>query len=635
MTATLNDTGSLLQLIISSVSNNMVSETVSFSATNAGYAINPAFCGLSYEKSQLTGNLFVSGNTSLISVFSQIGPAVLRLGGSSVDSTCWGGVSNLTAITAAQVDAFAGFVNALPTNWHVIYGINMVVNSPTNCAAEAVCAANALGSRLLGFEIGNEPDLYHDNTNYFPSNYSYSNFLPAWRALAAGITNAVPGWAITNRGNGWTLTGPASSYNTSGYTMPFATNEAGIISMLTQHYYRNSASATNATMAVLLTLDTNLSATLSNVVGAATANHLPLGFRMDESGSFSGGGNSVSSEYGAALWTLDVMFTEAMYGCQGVNFHGGWDGTYSPIWTEGSTVVGIGPEFYGLKFFSLASQGSAVPAVLSPSPSVNFTAYGVRLTNGAMSAILLNKETNTSVQVALNLGTNVAAAQPMVLIGSALDITSGYTLGGAAINPDGSWAGGFQPAIPATNGQLTVTVLPMSAVWLNPNLPPLLSPFVNRSVIAGSNFSVASQANDPNEPPLPLRYALSAQPAGAGINAATGLVSWRPAISQSGTSNLFTVMVTNTASLAATQSFWVGVIAPQKPQFGPPISSGHVLSLTITGSTGPDYTIQGATNLAASSWQTMFFTNTPLLPLHWSDTNVSRPQFFYRVLLGP
>ncbi|MGN6556242.1 MAG: hypothetical protein ACTHLW_21230, partial [Verrucomicrobiota bacterium] len=60
--------------------------TVSFSPTNPGLPINPAFCGLSYEKSQLTGSLFVSNNISLINMLGQIAPAVLRLGGSTVDT---------------------------------------------------------------------------------------------------------------------------------------------------------------------------------------------------------------------------------------------------------------------------------------------------------------------------------------------------------------------------------------------------------------------------------------------------------------------------------------------------------------------------------------------------------------------
>ncbi len=634
MVATLNDTGSQLQLVVTAVNNPVVAETVSVSPGNPGSVINPAFCGLSYEKAGLTGGLFTSNNVSLLAMFSQISPAVLRIGGNSVDTTCWGGVSNLPAITPSQVDAFAGFVKALPSSWHVIYGINMVVNSPTNCVAEAAYAAHALGSRLLGFEIGNEPDLYHD---WVSPTYGYAQFLPQWQALAAGITNTVPGWAVTNGGNGWVLTGPASSYNTKGYTMPFATNAAGEISLITQHYYRGSGTNVNSTMALLLTPDPNLPGTVTNIAGTATANHLPLGFRMDESGSFSGGGNTNSSQYGSALWTLDVMFTEAVYGCQGVNFHGGGDGTasYTPIADNGTAVVQARPEFYGLKLFSLASQGSALPASLSPNPSVNFSAYAVRQTNGALSAVCLDKETNTGVQVTINLGANVAAAEALVLTGPALNSTSGYTLGGAPINPDGSWTGGFAPAIAAPNGVVTFTVLPMTAVWLKPLLPPLLSKLPNQTLVAGAALSVTNAAGDPNVPALALGFTLLVAPAGASINPANGLIQWRPLISQGGSSNLFTVMVSNTAGLASTQSFAVTVLSPQKPLLGGvAITSGN-FQLTINGSYGPDYSVQGATNVPAAAWQILFTTNAPAVPFTWTDTNVTRPQYYYRILLGP
>ena len=439
--------------------------TVGFSATNTGLALNPAFCGLSYEKSKLTGSLFVSNNISLINMFSQIAPAVLRIGGNSVDTTCWGGLSNQTAITTTQVDAFAGFVKALPTNWHVIYGINLATNTPANCAAEAAYAANALGSSLLGFEVGNEPDDYSGN-----GITTYAQFLAQWKTFAAAITNTVPGWAITNRGKGWTLIGPVSGNNTTVYTKPFATNEAGVISMLTQHYYRGDGQSTSSTMALLLSPDTSLAGTVSNIVSVATWAQLPLGFRMGECGSFYHGGNAVSSQYGAALWTLDFMFTVALNGGQGVNFHSGGQGfnSYTPIADNGSAVVMARPEFYGLKLFSLVGQGSVLSASVSLDTNVNFTAYGVRQASGVMGAVLINKDTNYGVQVTINLGSNVTAAASMMLSGPALSSTNGYTLGGAPINSDGSWNGGYQLVTPATNSQLTVAVPPATAVWLCP-----------------------------------------------------------------------------------------------------------------------------------------------------------------------
>ena len=465
--------GNAVVLALASGPLGAVTGTVSFSATNSGYVLNPAFCGLSYEKSQLTGHLFVSSNTSLVTMFGQIAPAVLRIGGNSVDTTCWGGLSNLTAITAAQVDAFAGFVKALPTNWLIIYGINMSVNTPANCAAEATYAANALGSSLLGFEIGNETDLYAGN-GIRSSSYTYAQFRSEWQALAAAITNAVPGWAITNAGHGWTLTGPAAAYNTSGYTEPFASNEKGVISMVTQHYYRANGQSPTSTLELLLQPDANVPATVSGISAAAASAKLPLGFRMAECGSFyNGGAPNVSDAYGTALWAVDFLFTLALNGCQGLNFHGGGGGTgYTPIADNGSAVVQARPEFYGLKLLSLVSQGSAVPATVSLASNINFTAYGVRRANNGITAVLNNKETNEYVKVAVNLGTNASAAQWMALTGTDLNGTNGYTIGGAAINADGSWLGGIEGVLAATNGQLTVIVPPITALVLNPVVLP-------------------------------------------------------------------------------------------------------------------------------------------------------------------
>ena len=483
--------------------------TVNFSATNLGQVVNPAFDGLSYEKTMLTKSLFVATNTALINMYAQIAPAVFRIGANGVDTTCWGGLSNLTAITPTQVDAFAGFIKALPTNWHVIYGINMSVNNPTNCAAEAAYVANALGSSLLGFEIGNECDLYKGN-GFRPTSYTFNNFLSEWRALAAAITNTVPGWAVTNGGNGWNLTGPVSAYNTAGYTVPFATNEAGVISMVTQHYYRGNATNPASTMSLLLSPDTSLPGTATTIVAAATSAHLSQGFRMDECGSFYNGGNTISSSYGAALWTLDYMFTLATNGCQGVNFHGGGQSysSYTPIADNGVSVVMARPEFYGLKLFSLATKGgSTLPTSTTIGTNFNFTAYAVRQAAGVNGAVLVNKETNYSVTVTINLGSNVVAALPMLLAGPALSSSSGYTLGGATINPDGSWAGGFQPMAPTTNGQLTVTVPPITALWLNP-------------LTQGTNILLANDAD--------------------GTSSFTGATNWTDGLAPHGFANYFT-----------------------------------------------------------------------------------------------
>jgi hypothetical protein len=54
--------------------------------------------------------------------------------------------------------------------------------------------------------------------------------------------------------------------------------------------------------------------------------------------------------------------------------------------------------------------------------------------------------------------------------------------------------------------------------------------------------------------------------------------------------------------------------------------------LNVTGPAGPDYSIQGASNLV--NWTTLTVSNSATLPFIWIDGN-NVPAWFYRVLLGP
>ena len=441
---------------------NTANATVSFSGT--GFPLNPSFNGLSYEKLQLTKGFFTSNNAPLISLFSTIvGPAVLRIAGGTVDSTGWNGISNTTPIVASQVDDLARFMDVLPGNWKVIYGINYQHNTADNVEAEAVYAANALGPNLLGFEIGNEPEYYGS---------SYSSFYTRWRILAAACTNHVAGWAITNGGDGWILDGAdAGQGQLSAYTDPFATNNAGIASLLTQHYYETGGGLYSDCVQTMLSsnaTDPSLISLVDNIVSAASGRQ-SLGARITECASISAGGTlEISDVYAASLWSLDYMSTVAANGGQGINFHGGGFSPYSPIVDNGSNVLFVGPEFYGLKMFTLIPQGNALPATISVPAGINFTAYGVHCTGGGMCALLNNKEVNTAVSATVSLGTSVSQVGLVSLTSPNLYCTNDYTLGGSAIYSDGTWTGGVEQVLSAPGGQITLSVPPITAYLLIP-----------------------------------------------------------------------------------------------------------------------------------------------------------------------
>jgi hypothetical protein len=100
----------------------------------------------------------------------------------------------------------------------------------------------------------------------------------------------------------------------SAYTDLFASNESDVASLLTQHYYVVS---TGSMQTMLQQPNSTLDNLATNIVGAANGNQ-SLGARISETGSYFGGGMlGISNAYGAALWSLDMMFTMGQNGGHG------------------------------------------------------------------------------------------------------------------------------------------------------------------------------------------------------------------------------------------------------------------------------------------------------------------------------
>jgi hypothetical protein len=427
-------------------------------ATTVG-TIGPAFAGLSYEKAHLAAGFFSGSNSALIAMFSLLGPSVLRIGGNTVDQTTWtpAGAGHVAGQTAKpDVDALAAFAKA--TGWTVIYGINMKTSTAAVAADEAAYATTALGSSLYGLELGNEIDLY-SSTAMSPT-WSYANFKAEWEAFASAIHAVAPNAP---------LTGPASA-NSNGlknYGVPFARDEGTKINLLTQHYYRANGQAATSTIDLLLAPDPNLTAMLTTLGTATTANNI-AGSRMAETNSFyNGGANGVSDSYGTALWAIDFLFTNARYGSSGVNFHGG-DNTpgYTPIADANGVVIEARPDFYGIVLFALAGTGTLYDAKVTVA-NVTLSGYAVGAADGSTSLVLVNKDRTRGVQATVDLGKSATRALVTRLAGPALESTSGVTLAGAPITPMGTWTPGPLPVLPVAGSMLDIVVPAASAVLVH------------------------------------------------------------------------------------------------------------------------------------------------------------------------
>jgi hypothetical protein len=417
------------------------------------------FVGLSYEKSKLSQPLFSGSNSSLIGLFNRLGNGVLRIGGNSVDKTTWmpSGAGQTSGQTApSDVDALTSFISAV--GWPVLYGVNLAQSTPAVAAAEVAYAAKALGSNLLGIEIGNEPDLYAEN--YFPSTWTFADYLTLWQSFAQAITAQTPGVP---------LTGPVAAFNATWFTS-FAQDKAKSIMLLSMHYYRANGQSASSTIDLLISYpDTNLQKDLVPLEAASQAAGVP--FRMAETNSFyNGGAPNVSDAYASALWVIDHMFTLAQGGSVGVNLHGGGDTNgYTPIADSDGVVVEVRPEYYGTLLCALAGQGGLLSTSISAG-SLNASAYTVQNSGQQLSLVINNKDSTQNLQFTVSCPSAVESASIQLLTGLSLSATSGVTIQGSAVNPDGSFAPSSPYGLPVSAESFTGYVPAASAVLISVQL---------------------------------------------------------------------------------------------------------------------------------------------------------------------
>jgi hypothetical protein len=191
-------------------------------------------------------------------------------------------------------------------------------------------------------------------------------------------------------------------------------------------------------------------------------------------------------------------------------------------------------------------------------------------------------------------------------------------------------------AVTAHNNTLT-NVATFDQVALGGSAP-VFPPISNQTVIAGQTLIVTNAVTDPDAPPQTLTFTSLNAPANATVDSVTGLFTWRPTIAQSPLITRVQLEVKDNGipSLSATQSFWVTVNRPAQPQLGGIASTSGAFGLRISGDSGPDYTIQGKTNLDQfNPWVMLLTTNSPAVPFWWTDPQTNLPQRYYRVLLGP
>jgi pectin methylesterase-like acyl-CoA thioesterase len=215
--------------------------------------------------------------------------------------------------------------------------------------------------------------------------------------------------------------------------------------------------------------------------------------------------------------------------------------------------------------------------------------------------------------------------------------SSSLTIASTTLNDGGTYAVIVTtPAGNATSSTVTLTVNPP------PNSAPVFTAPIsgtNITINVGVNLSVACTATDSDTPSQTLIYSLLTGPSGATINTNSGVLTWRPTVASTNTTNPVKVSVTDNGipNLSATNSFTISVNALTQPTVDSSAYAAGQFSATINGQIGPDYALQATTNLDGGTWTTVATTNSPAsMPVILTDPNAgSQPVQFYRTVTGP
>lgn len=394
------------------------------------------FMGLGYEISSVsTTGLLSATNRTYVQLVRTLGAkGVLRIGGNTSDYSSFApqgqDVSSpkSSVVNEADLKNLATFLEA--TGWQLLWGLNLGKGSEQDAVAEAAAVSAVAGTRLLAFEIGNEPDLF-SHQGHRPQGYSYEDYLKDYRRYKTVIRAKLPHAPFA---------GPDAAAMNDWVTR-FATDEGGDLKLLTHHYYREGQNPTSS-LAKLLNQDQKLDAMLAMMQQASKIANIP--YRICETNSFSGGGRpGVSDTFGAALWVLDYMLTLAWANAGGVNMETGVNqlgfiSSYSPIGDNTHGTFAAAPEYYGMLAFAQVCRGRRL-ALDYDTAGINLKAYAIARERNHLVVVIINRETARDAEVQIRCKRPPSHANAIRLKAASLASKDGVTLAGSLVAANGEW----------------------------------------------------------------------------------------------------------------------------------------------------------------------------------------------------
>jgi hypothetical protein len=482
--------------------------TITIDGQHPGPVVPGDFAGLSFERGPLispgtaglAGNLFSPGNSSLITLFRNLGLGSLRIGGGTVDQLIPAGTGSDGFSAIDNLFAFAAAAGV-----KVIYSLRLLSPGGSPIGNMKALHAQAAGhiwghyqQSVASFAIGNEPDwhAYHTYQGHplDPAIYeaasgmagsAYPSYLAQWRKFADAVVAAAPEAPLSGPDLGAYTKMTYTPDPTSGmsWTERLARDEqsSGRVAEVTQHYYVGDAPGqTTAQQAISNMLSTEWVTGTEIGTQPTRTTYTPypwlyennlapvtaagLRYRLTESNDYLVGVQGASDAFGSALWALDHLHWWAAHGAAGVNFHnrrGLFTATIVPGPNGGEYM--INPKGYGIKAFTLGSAGQVKPTVIQNPAGLNVTAYCIGGAGGDYVTIINKAHGADAADAAVTIVPATPGwqnVQVMTLAGGQPGDARGAvaTLGGATITGAAPWGGTWAtlPAGPPSGISLTV-----------------------------------------------------------------------------------------------------------------------------------------------------------------------------------
>lgn len=433
--------------------------TVTASLSTAVRARLPkSFLGLSVEYWDLP--VFASHPTVMRNLFRLLrvpgdGAVLLRVGGDSADQAYWGRSPSLRLgpwpyrLTGRWLHMLGSLVSS--SHLHVLLDLNLAANSPRMAARFGRATLRQLPPRsLTGFEIGNEPDIYHHWIDYhlagragqFVAPHRWDRYSPA--AYARWFSRY--GLALARVAPRIPLAGPATAYPLHGlpWERALVARERGWLGQLTIHRYPLTACARPGAQdfsSITHMLSPRISAGLAPSIQPALrwAHREGLALRMDELNSATcEGRRGVSNTFAASLWAPDALFSLWQAGLSGANIHvrqGAANGAFS----MSRAGVLARPLLYGLALFARAVGHRGQLARLRVGRDVSSVRLWAVRSGRRLNLLVMDKGSHPA-----NLRLRAPSRAPALvqrLTAPGIKASSDVRLAGQTLGRDGRWLG--------------------------------------------------------------------------------------------------------------------------------------------------------------------------------------------------